>query len=81
VRYALSRSRGEHTARRLVTAIAAEGFNSGGPQLGGGLGLDPWYGILALGLYPLRQHADTEVSLGGWRVGPVAGNHVRSLNR
>jgi 1-acyl-sn-glycerol-3-phosphate acyltransferase len=76
VRYALSRSGGEHTARRLVTAIAAEGFNSGGPQLGGGLGLYPWYGILALGLYPLRQHADTEVRLRGLARVAVAGNDI-----
>ena len=27
------------------------------------MGLYPWYGILALGLFPLRQHAEREESL------------------
>jgi 1-acyl-sn-glycerol-3-phosphate acyltransferase len=76
VRDALHTSGGEHTPRRLVTAIAAGGFNSGGPKLGGGLGLYPWYGILALGLYPLRQHADTEASLRGLARVAVAGNDL-----
>jgi long-chain acyl-CoA synthetase len=76
VHYALARSGGEHTPRRLVTAIAAGGFNSGGPQLGGGLGLYPWWGILALGLYPLRQDADTEASLRGLARVAAAGNDI-----
>jgi long-chain acyl-CoA synthetase len=76
VRYALSRGGGEHTPRRLVTAIAAEGFDSGGPRFGSRLGLYPWYGILALGLYRLRQHADTEASLRGLARVAVAGNDI-----
>jgi 1-acyl-sn-glycerol-3-phosphate acyltransferase len=36
----------------------------------------PWYGIHALGLYPLRQHADTEGSLRGLARLAVAGNDI-----
>jgi 1-acyl-sn-glycerol-3-phosphate acyltransferase len=76
VRCALARPRGEHAPRSLVTAIAAEGFNSGGPSLGGGLGLYPWWGVLALGLFPLRQRADTEASLRELACVAAAGNDV-----
>lgn len=65
VRHALERSPARRLAGRLVVAIAAGGFGSGGIQLGRGLGLYPWYGILAFGLYPLRQQADRDVSLRG----------------
>jgi long-chain acyl-CoA synthetase len=63
VRYALARGPARRVARRLVVPIAAGGFGSGGPQLGHGLGLYPWYGIVAFGLYPLRQMVDQDVSL------------------
>jgi 1-acyl-sn-glycerol-3-phosphate acyltransferase/acyl carrier protein len=76
IRYALGNSRGEHSAPRVATAIAAEGFNSGGPRLGGGLGLYPWWGVLALGLFPLRQRADTEASLRRLTQIATAGNDI-----
>jgi long-chain acyl-CoA synthetase len=65
VRYALSRTPARRLANGLIVPIAAGGFGSGGLQLGRGLGLYPWYGILAFGLYPLRQQAEREVSLRG----------------
>lgn len=65
VRHSVTRFAGPRATRRLMTAIAAAGFNSGGPQLGGGLGIYPWYGILALGLYPVRQERQQDVSLRG----------------
>jgi long-chain acyl-CoA synthetase len=76
IRHALSTHGRAHSARRLVTAIAAENFNSGGPQLGGGLGLYPWYGIVALGLYPLRQRTERQASLRGLARVMAAGNDV-----
>jgi 1-acyl-sn-glycerol-3-phosphate acyltransferase/acyl carrier protein len=63
VRHALAKSPARRLVRRLVIAIAAGGFNSGGPPMPGGMGLIPWYGILALGLHPLHQHAEREASL------------------
>jgi 1-acyl-sn-glycerol-3-phosphate acyltransferase len=63
VRHALAHSSARRLAGRLVVPIAAGGFGSGGMQLGLGLGLYPWYGIVAFGLYPLRQVADQDVSL------------------
>ncbi len=76
IRFALAKTHTEHSPHRLVTAIAAEGFNSGGPQLGGRLGLYPWWGVLALGLFPLRQRADTEVTLRGLAQVAEAGNDI-----
>jgi long-chain acyl-CoA synthetase len=63
VRHALAHSPARRLASRLVVPIAAGGFGSGGMQLGLGLGLYPWYGIVAFGLYPLRQLAGQDVSL------------------
>jgi 1-acyl-sn-glycerol-3-phosphate acyltransferase len=74
VRYALARS-GAIKTDRMVTAIAAAGFNSGGPSVSG-LGLYPWYGILALGLYPLHQEAHGEASLRGLAQVAAAGNSI-----
>jgi 1-acyl-sn-glycerol-3-phosphate acyltransferase len=65
VRHALAHSPARRLASRLVIPIAAGGFGSGGIQLGRGLGLYPWYGIVAMGLYPLRQLAERDVSLRG----------------
>ncbi|MCC7103732.1 MAG: 1-acyl-sn-glycerol-3-phosphate acyltransferase, partial [Chloroflexi bacterium] len=65
LRHALSRTPARRLARGLIVPIAAGGFGSGGVQLGRGLGLYPWYGILAFGLYPLRQQAEREASLRG----------------
>jgi long-chain acyl-CoA synthetase len=76
VHYALGRSGREHSPRRLVTAVSAGAFNSGGPKLGGGMGLYPWWGILAVGLYPLRQDAESEVSLRGLARVATAGNDI-----
>ena len=63
VHHALVTPASRRQRRPVVTAIAAGGFNSGGPRLGSGLGLIPWYGILGLGLYPLRQRGGREASL------------------
>ncbi len=74
VRYALARS-GAIKTDRMVTAIAAGGFNSGGPSVTG-LGLYLWYGILALGLYPLHQEANREASLRGLARVAAVGNSI-----
>jgi 1-acyl-sn-glycerol-3-phosphate acyltransferase len=63
VRFAIGRVAGHRASQRLAIATAAAGFNSGGPRFGTGLGLYPWYGILALGLYPLRQERQQDTSL------------------
>ena len=76
VRRALARTTGRRRGWRLVTAIAAGGFNSGGPKFGHGMGLYPWYGILALGLFPLRQHAERGESLRRLVQVASAGNDV-----
>jgi 1-acyl-sn-glycerol-3-phosphate acyltransferase len=76
VRHALAKAGGAHNRRRLVTAIAGENFNSGGPKLGAGMGLYPWYGMLALGLYPLRQHRERQASLRGLARVIPAGNDI-----
>ena len=76
VRYALARSPSRRLASRLLVPIAAGGFGSGGIQLGRGLGLYPWYGILAFGLYPLRQQVERDVSLRGLARLAAAGNPV-----
>jgi 1-acyl-sn-glycerol-3-phosphate acyltransferase/acyl carrier protein len=65
VRYALAHSPARKLAGRLISPIAAGGFGSGGIQLGRGLGVYPWIGIVGLGLYPLRQMSDRDVSLRG----------------
>jgi 1-acyl-sn-glycerol-3-phosphate acyltransferase len=65
VRHALAHSPARHLAGRLISPIAAGGFGSGGIQLGRGLGVYPWYGILGFGLYPLHQMAERDVSLRG----------------
>jgi 1-acyl-sn-glycerol-3-phosphate acyltransferase len=74
VRYALARS-GAIKTDHMVTAIAAGGFNSGGLRVAG-LGLYPWYGILALGLYPLHQEAYREASLRGLARVAAVGNSI-----
>ncbi|HEX8969140.1 MAG TPA: AMP-binding protein [Chloroflexota bacterium] len=76
VRYAVRKVAGRRRGWRLVTAIAAGGFNSGGPRLGAGLGLYPWYGIVGLGLYPLRQLAQRDASLRGLVRVASAGNDI-----
>lgn len=77
VRFSVARFAGRRMARRLVIATAAGGFNSGGPRLGRGLGLYPWYGIVALGLYPLRQERQQDVSLRGLvRVAELGRNSI-----
>jgi long-chain acyl-CoA synthetase len=63
VRHAIGRFGGRRLRRsRLIIAISAGGFNSGGPNLGG-IGVLPWYGMLAFGLFPLRQYTRLEESL------------------
>ncbi len=66
VRYALWHSPARRLVRRLVVAAAAGGF--------GTLRLHHWWTILALGLYPLRQHGDREASLRGLVRLAAAGN-------
>jgi 1-acyl-sn-glycerol-3-phosphate acyltransferase len=57
-----------HLSMRLAIATGAEGF--------GDAGLFAWYGILAFGLYPLRQRSDQEASLRGLFRTASAGNAV-----
>jgi long-chain acyl-CoA synthetase len=65
VHYALAHSGARHLANRLLVAVAAGGFGGSGVRLAHGLGPLPWYGIISMGLYPLRQLAEQEVSLRG----------------
>jgi long-chain acyl-CoA synthetase len=58
VRAALAQTPAAHLANRLVVAARANAFDTmSGPA--------SWYAILALGLYPLRQYGDQDVSLRG----------------
>jgi 1-acyl-sn-glycerol-3-phosphate acyltransferase len=58
VRAALAKSPAAHLSSRLVVAARANAFDTmPGPAA--------WYSILALGLYPLRQYGDQDVSLRG----------------
>ena len=68
VRYALSKTAARRPARRLVIATAAGGFSSYKPH--------HWYGILAFGLYPLRQFGERGTSLRGVVRLAKAGNAV-----
>ena len=76
LRYALARTAGPKRGWRLVTAIAAGGFNSGGPRFGTGFGLVPWYGIVALGLFPIHQLQQQHQSLRRLVQVAAAGNDV-----
>jgi long-chain acyl-CoA synthetase len=58
VRAALAKSPAAHLSDRLVVAARASAFDTmPSPAY--------WYSILALGLYPLRQYGDQDVSLRG----------------
>jgi long-chain acyl-CoA synthetase len=54
---ALKRTPARDLASRLVVAARATAFDAAGPA--------GWYGVLALGLYPLRQYGDQDISLRG----------------
>jgi len=56
VRAALSTSPSAHLSNRLVVAARANAFDTLSAPAA-------WYAILALGLYPLRQYGDQDVSL------------------
>jgi long-chain acyl-CoA synthetase len=64
VRQALLKSPARALAGRLVIAVAATNLYRGKPRLYAGMGPSSWYGVLALGLYPLRQSGD-DASLRG----------------
>jgi 1-acyl-sn-glycerol-3-phosphate acyltransferase len=55
VRHALERCGQRRLVARLITAAGAGRFASAGALA--------WIGVLAFGLYPLRQHSDRETSL------------------
>jgi 1-acyl-sn-glycerol-3-phosphate acyltransferase/acyl carrier protein len=67
VGYALGKTPARHLARRLVIPAAARTFGSG---------LAGWYGVLAYGLYPLRQYGERDASLRGLVRLAQAGNAV-----
>jgi long-chain acyl-CoA synthetase len=57
VSQALKQTPARALASRLVVAARATAFDEAGPAA--------WYGVLALGLYPLRQYGDQDTSLRG----------------
>jgi long-chain acyl-CoA synthetase len=57
VSQALKRTDARELASRLVVAARATAFDEAGPAA--------WLGVLALGLYPLRQYGDQDTSLRG----------------
>jgi long-chain acyl-CoA synthetase len=67
VQHALSRTAARRLARRLVIPAAARTFGSG---------IFGWYGVLAHGLYPLRQYGERDASLRGLVRLAEAGNAV-----
>jgi long-chain acyl-CoA synthetase len=75
VRHALLNSAARPLARRLIIAVAATNLYRGKPRLYAGLGPTSWYGVLALGLYPLRQSGD-DASLRGLARLAADGNPV-----
>ena len=68
VRCALGGTPARGLSKRLIVVAAAEGF--------GAAGLVGKLGILALGLYPIRQYSDRDVSLRGLAQSASAGNPV-----
>jgi long-chain acyl-CoA synthetase len=68
VRHGLARSAARRLAGRLVVAAYAGGFASAG--------LYARYGMLAFGLYPLRQYGERDASLRGLARLAAAGNAV-----
>jgi long-chain acyl-CoA synthetase len=68
VRHALWHSPARRFVRRLVIATAAGGFAE--------FRAHHWFGILALGLYPLQQHGERDVSLRGLVRLAEAGNGI-----
>src|SRR5207247_2376737 len=56
VGHGLGQTAARHLARRLVIPAAARTFGSG---------IFGWYGVLAYGLYPLRQYGERDASLRG----------------
>ena len=67
VRYALGKTAARRLARRLVVPAAARTFAGG---------IAGWYGVLAYGLYPLRQYGERDASLRGLVHLAQAGNAV-----
>jgi putative phosphoserine phosphatase/1-acylglycerol-3-phosphate O-acyltransferase len=57
VAQALKQTEARDLASRLVVAARASAFDAAGPAA--------WFGVLALGLYPLRQYGDQDTSLRG----------------
>ena len=55
VRYGLENSPARHTASRIVIAAGADGWRRS-PKWA-------WYGVLALGMFPLRQYHEREKNL------------------
>lgn len=55
VRYGLEKSPARHTASRIVIAAGADGWRRS-PKWA-------WYGVLALGMFPLRQYHEREKNL------------------
>ncbi len=62
VRQGLAASGSPVVAQRLVPATWSGGMTAGSLKIGG-LGLAPWYMVLAFGLYPLSQQRHQEASL------------------
>jgi 1-acyl-sn-glycerol-3-phosphate acyltransferase len=62
VRQAVGASPARHLASRLVPAAAAVGLAAGGLRIRG-LGVWPWYVVLAFGLFPLQRERGQEASL------------------
>jgi 1-acyl-sn-glycerol-3-phosphate acyltransferase len=75
LRHALIGRFGWQLGRRLMPATAAGNF-AAGRWLAGGLQPHTWYGILALGTYPLRQLSEREASLRGLVHAAMAGNVI-----
>jgi len=65
VHHALAHSPARGLLRRLIIAFAADSFIKVSGRSSGRLDFLAWYGVLALGIYPLRQLGDREASLRG----------------
>lgn len=57
VHRALQKTEARELAGRLVVATRASAFDAAGPAA--------WFGVMALGLYPLRQYGEQDTSLRG----------------
>ncbi len=75
VRRALAASPSPGLARRLVPAASSVGLTAGKLRVKG-LGLPPWYMVLAFGVYPLTQQRHQEASMRGLVRVARAGNAI-----